>query len=613
MSNLTITVPFHDGESTSGFASRLAAANGVDGSDFGALMEIGWLPLVHGKEEALSRLANVCGIDALSLSRGFIRPDPAGTAAGVEINGEQLTKAQVMRWDPRYCIHCIRQDIALNSGAIDARPYQRLDWMVTFVRTCDVHGIMLTRAQATSSFRYRRDFAQRIKLEMAEGHFDAAPLITKPHTDFERYISSRLHGRTTDAPWLDSMPLHVAGRMCEIVGAAALFGFDFKFRSLSEGEWVSAAARGFEVMSSGAASFIDFLNSLHGNFWKQTADFGGRSVYGTLYVYLQANPDPGYDGVRNIMKDIALDNFPLGPGDDFFGAVTCRRVHSVRTGSLISRFADRTLHKLLIASGLVDPATKGTNPNKVLIKGDRMETFIREADDLLVGPAAREYLGISLSTWNSLLADGFIQPYIRSASGENVKSLFRRSDLDDFASKLEAQVTAPLASRTSFISLPTAASRVHRPITEVLNFLLAGKLKYVAKAEAGPRFPAVCLDLEELRDLVRLTPLPGHNLRTVEKLLNTTTPVVRKLISNGHLAAETAINPGNKTPQVVVRPEVLEAFAGIFISLHNIAVAQNTNIKAVRRNLVARGILPAIDGKDVGATFYRMKDLDPKS
>ncbi|MDX0851385.1 hypothetical protein GOD74_23675 [Sinorhizobium medicae] len=612
MSRLTIKVPFHDGEATSGYASRLAAANGVDGSDFGALMEIGWLPLLYGKEDALFRLSSVCGIDVSTLSRGFVRPDSSGTAAAVQINGEQLTKAQVLRWDPRYCPQCVREDIATSTGAVEARPYQRLDSLVTFIRTCEAHDVMLRRAEPVVEYRHRRDFARRIKFEIIEGHLDAAPVV-KRHTAFERYIASRLHGRVTDTPWMDGMPLHVVGRMCEVVGGAELFGFDFKFRALSEEDWVDAAARGFEIMSRGEVGFVEFLYSLHGNFWKSSADFGGRSVYGTLYVYLQANPDPGYDSIRNIMKDIALDNFPLGPGDDFFGTVTCRRVHSVRTGSLISRFADRTLHKLLIAAGLVDPATKGTNPNKVLINGDRMETFIRGADDLLVGPAAREYLGISLSTWKSLLADGFIQPCIRSASGENVKSLFRRSDLDDFASKLEAQVTAPLASRTSFISLPTAASRVHRPITEVLNFLLAGKLKYVAKAEVGPRFQAICLDLEELRDLVRLTPLPGHNLRTVEKLLNTTTPVVRKLISNGHLAAETAINPGSKTPQVVVRPEVLEAFAGTFISLHNIAIAQNTNIKAVRRDLVARGILPAIDGKDVGATFYRMKDLDPKS
>ncbi|UFW82091.1 hypothetical protein [Rhizobium sp. SU303] len=116
-------------------------------------------------------------------------------------------------------------------------------------------------------------------------------------------------------------------------------------------------------------------------------------------------------------------------------------------------------------------------------------------------------------------------------------------------------------------------------------------------------------DLEEIADLLRLPDHGGLSLREISKRLTANDRVVRRLVDLGHLASEIAINPVKRCEQQIVREEALADFVREFVSLYVLAKERRENIGAVKRVLTHLGIDPAFPPEDVGARFYRRRDV----
>jgi hypothetical protein len=120
---------------------------------------------------------------------------------------------------------------------------------------------------------------------------------------------------------------------------------------------------------------------------------------------------------------------------------------------------------------------------------------------------------------------------------------------------------------------------------------------------------SVPVDVEEVRPLVRGPDHGGFTGLEIKDKLSTTAKVASALITGGHLKTITAVNPINRCPTVVVPIEEVERFARDYISLFALAKQQGRHFLAVKKELDAAGIKPALDLEKVGASFYRNPDL----
>jgi hypothetical protein len=159
------------------------------------------------------------------------------------------------------------------------------------------------------------------------------------------------------------------------------------------------------------------------------------------------------------------------------------------------------------------------------------------------------------------------------------------------------------------VNIPEAARLAFCMSEEVVRPILDGKIarKWRLAGERG--YMAVLVDIEELRALVRG---PDNGCLTgmeIKDKLSTTDKVVAALIRHGHLKTITVVNPVNRCPTVVVPAEEVERFARTYISLFALAKQQRRHFRAVKKDLDAAGIEPALDSEKVGATFYRRAAL----
>lgn len=79
----------------------------------------------------------------------------------------------------------------------------------------------------------------------------------------------------------------------------------------------------------------------------------------------------------------------------------------------------------------------------------------------------------------------------------------------------------------------------------------------------------------------------------------------RRLFAGGHLKTETVINPINRCPTVIVTTGEVERFEAEYVSLFVLAKQQGRHFRAVKKDIEAAGVKPAMAPETVGATFYR--------
>lgn len=95
----------------------------------------------------------------------------------------------------------------------------------------------------------------------------------------------------------------------------------------------------------------------------------------------------------------------------------------------------------------------------------------------------------------------------------------------------------------------------------------------------------------------------------IKDKLSTTAKVAAALIKHGHLKSVTVINPVNRCPIIVVPVAEVERFGREFVSLFALARQQRRHHMAVKKELDAASVKPAMDSGNIGATFYRRGDL----
>ncbi|TBZ57139.1 TniQ family protein [Rhizobium leguminosarum] len=607
MSGLSITVPFHDDETLTSLCSRTAAANGISTArEFCTHMGFRFQHIIDGRTPAIDEFAYITSSDAEYLrSRALVKD-----GARFRIGMEDISKFDLARSRARFCPKCFEDDLNRGSGPEHSRGYGRLAWIFSCIRTCQKHNQFLCEATRART-AVMNDFVNMVE----EAWADACPLSADPapRSMFERYLEDRLAKRERSETWLNSLPLQVVLRVPEIIGGMIRHGHEFKYGALSVRQSVEAAEEGFRVMAQGEDSFVDFLNVMQKKALAGTGDLGGSLLYGRLYdILAHATKDPNYDPIRKIMRDTAIDNTPIGPGNALFGPVDRRKLHSVTSATNISGMHFLRLKKLLRAKGLIGAVEFDLSPHRIMIDAQVMEDFLAIVTTGLAVNECYDLLGIPRQQWQPLLRVTGLEPFIPANEETKVWPIFGRKSVQAVLDKMLSMETIPYDGSEDLQDIKTVRKRTLCKFEEIYGLLLSGKLKKVAVDVRDRGLASLRVSLEEVRDLVQLDNHGGMSLRQAERALGTAYGVLQRLIDDGHIRSRRAINPVNRCPQTVIDPSDVAEFNCTFVGLNSL-VMQHRRAHATIRNILGdAGVTPAFPPDELGCTFYRRDEVEGK-
>lgn len=613
MRPLRHTVPVCSGETPASFVSRLAALHRTSARDICLDMGTTFQKVVDGDPKALAVVAFKASADPASLAEdAFVK-----TAERRYVyRGQELTRDNLRRATVVVCPKCLAEDIA---AAPQSRPQvvasQRARWQIAALNTCAIHLMPLVVVDKDMTPGTLHDWAHHVGKILPYLPRLVAGAGTRPLTGFETYVLDRINGGPAGPCLIDTLPLHVAIAACELFGAVAAFGRMPNLKTLTDEEWRQAGATGFAIIADGKPGIETFLGGLQASYpYSRAATEGPQAVFGRIYQVLEfGREDKAYDPLRDLVGEFILGNFPVGPGDVVFGRpVETRRLHSIRSLSLETGLHPKRLRKLLSSAGMLPPNADELADGNCLFDAEKAASLARTASAATLSVRdAGTYLNAPRVQRDMLYRSGILVPRIK-ATDHGAADLFAPEDLDAFLARLLDGAALVAAAGPGQADIPTAAKLACCGSVEVVQALLDGRLTRKAQFVSERGYMAVLVDVEEVRALVRGADLPGLTSQALADRLRVADRVTRKLIAGGHLRTTTAINPVNRCPVTIVPTEDVERFEAEFVTLFAIARQQGRHHMAVKKELKAAGVKPAMDPKEIGATIYRRADSTGK-
>lgn len=501
-----------------------------------------------------------------------------------------------------------------------ARPhvvaYQRARWPIAALKTCAIHLAPLVVVDKDMTPSTLHDWSHHVSKVLPFLPRLVAEAGTRPLTAFETYVLNRTNGGPAGTGLIDTLPLHVAIAACELFGAVAAFGRTPNLKTLTDEEWRQAGAAGFGIVSDGKPGIEVFLEDLQASYpYTRAGTEGPQAIFGRIYQVLEfGREDTAYDPLRDLVGNFILGNFPVGPGDVVFGKpVETRRLHSIRTLSMETGLHPKRLRKLLSSAEMLPPNADDLADGNCLFDAQKAVSLAQAAAAATLSVRdAGTYLNAPRVQRDMLYRSGLLEPRIK-ATDHGAADLFAPEDLDAFLARLFDGAAPVPAADANLVDIPTAAKVACCGSVEVVEAILQGRLTRKARLVTERGYMAVLVDVEEVRALVRGPDLDGLTSLALAERLRVADKVTRKLIAGGHLRTVSAINPVNRCPVAIVPTEEIERFEAEFVTPFAIARQQGRHHMAVKKELDAAGVKPAMKPEKVGATIYRRAEAGLQS
>ena len=491
-------------EPAMGFASRLAALHGVGLRTLCTEMAIPYADLQRGESSALDDLCVLGRLDrdaGAALHRFSPRRLLASKRYG--IGAEQFSDKFVRAGRFGYCPHCVAEDLNAFDDVVEARPWLRLEWIMTHVRSCRIHGTLLSETQLTN-YSARFDFAKDVA-EQVVPNIDEARRTTQlaPWTEFEDYVIRRLEGRHSGI-WLDDVPLGAAVYSCETMGLAASRGPLSAKRDLTPRDWQAVAARGYAIASEGEAGIVSLLNDLVRNQKPGSRIDAYVGTYGCLYVLMRSTlRDPAYDKLRAIVRRHAIENFPIMAGCNFLGEVLpVRKVHSAGTAALASGVNERTIRRIFRNREDRD----GMAPLR--ISADEVALVSEALGNALSEALIYQTFGIPKRQMRLLIADGWLPTFNGDYRRPGDKLIVGRREVEALMERLfdgAVPVEVPLPHQ---VTIFVASQRRKIPTRDIHALILDRRLTWKGYTGARKDFGNLLVDMGEVVEILGGPSLP---------------------------------------------------------------------------------------------------------
>lgn len=357
MSGLSLTTPRQADELLTSHVSRLARLHGsYSAAAFSGNIGLNFQSLLSGDPQHVSRYAQLTNSTETEIEDGVIKTFGQRYRYA---RGHSFSRSHLLATRTKFCPQCMIADEQSKPGRSGSRAYIRSTWQPRFFRVCDVHNATMVTS-TPGGLKFVGDVLGGLEsvgetLENYTGHS-----VTGETTTAQAYFASRFNRQPTDVQWLNRLPLQSAAHFAEMLGAVKRHGIKVQFEELDTLEQSRSMQEGYELTLRGQQAIKAFLVALVKDFYcRPKSPLNAHAVFGELADEMCRHSDmPGYSQVIRLLQSVAVQNLPIGRGDDFLGVVkTPRRLHSIQTASEehgISRFI---LKSLMVEHGLIPPAS----------------------------------------------------------------------------------------------------------------------------------------------------------------------------------------------------------------------------------------------------------------
>lgn len=594
-----------------GFASRLAALNGVNLATLLREMRVPHLEVDRGNENAVRDVAALGGLN-IEKTEALIRYTPRRLAEdrAYVLGSERLDTGSVHRTHFRYCPHCVREDLERFDGPMAARPWLRVEWLIDHIRTCLRHDVVLLDAGTVCKRFQAPDFAETMGDQILPRIDDLIEgAIPSPHSGFEDWVVARIDGVRQSMTWLDEMPLRVGIAFCEALGVSSLHPPKIRTGSFSVTDWKNAAAEGFRIAARGEDAIVECLTRLVDAQVVERGVIGLRDTYGYLYGLLQRKAgDPDFEKALDILRRHAFDTLPLEAGTNVLGVVLeRRRVHTVVSASRASGAHARTIRNLLGRKGVAAANFgSGLTDHRVTIRAEEVEPTLAKLPTALTAPRVVELTGIPRMHLRSMIAQGFLPTLTASDKVAHARHHLAPEDVDALMKRLFAGAEPVKAPTSRKVTIMTARQIATAHNDDLIAWLLEGKLGWKGRLGEEMRYENLLIDADELTELVRAEPeMTGlTNEHVVRFIPGLAKPSVPALVALGVLATAEEFSPEARRLVQVVTRESAEAFRARYAALGELCQITGLHHKRVRQRLRRVGVDEIFPYEEAGAFIY---------
>ncbi|WP_167767251.1 TniQ family protein [Jannaschia formosa] len=539
--------------------SRAAAFRGFTTWEMTAELGVGQKGLLDHAEGAVAQVRELMSMGEPRWSE-LISWTPA-PAEGVRMRfrGEEVVSRSVTNPTVRGCPRCLCEDVgrAINHPA-DAMA-MRGDWQLRDVHLCVRHGHPLIALWTRNRRSERLDYAARlgeIVADLRAGRLDVPPVEV---TDYDAWLDERL-GTGRDESWLGSLPVDVATKACQRLGEA------LKTWNSVEGEDDArpARARGYAVLREGPSAFQDTLHDLSSA--ASGPNDGWRKAFGGLYDWLadHGQNDPRYRVLRDLMREVILEEWSVAEGETILGVATPRRRrHSVASAAKAGGVSEAVMRALLVRHGLA--GTDDLRPDaRLTVDADQASPIVAQASRMIGERQLRMRMGIpSKERFESLVRARLLAPVLPL---EVSKHCWDPRDADRMMDALLHHALEIDQSAPEWIHPNAGAKRLRVGIGVVIRALMAGTLR-VGVFQGVRAYSALRVredDLDVLRPNTPDAPTVSEYAAAVglrrEGGLNA-------LIADGHVSTTTIFNPRTRREGRYMTEADIAAFRARFTTV----------------------------------------------
>jgi hypothetical protein len=613
MDRLPLAPSYRSGEPPTAYASRIAAAYGLEAKEFCGDQGIRRLDLANGTAEALAKLAALGGADPADLARSaFFRTD----AYGFEHRGHDVRRDDLTADRLDVCARCLLDDVG-RAGAPSpgGACFLRAEWCLDVVETCPIHACALVTLHRQPGFAYRFDFSN--VLDAASGRLGemAEKAEARVPTALQDYVLARLEGIGGQAPFLDNMGLAAAIRTCEMLGAAACFGGTAERDKLDASGLRRARIRGFEIGSRGKEGIEELLKAMttaHARRRTTVADQAARQAFAALHDYLHVNPrrpnwkGPAFAALRTVLADFIKASFPLKPGDNVLGEIIAeRKLHSVTSLAKEIGCGAQRVRKVLLLTGLIGEDQAGlANPN-IVFDGAEGARIMRDSVAGLPYRGAASHIGTGRHQVRMFVEAKFFEPIADGALG--LRATFAPATLDAFVAAL-LKIARPVRRKVRHhATMREAARKAMCTQADVAGLILNRRLKWVGSLGPMRDYRSILVDAREVRAMVHGLDSATVSVPEFAERFGIKKQAAQRLVKEGHVECGSVECAGHRATRIPVAEA--DAFQRRYVSLGELRRVRGLHHTTVKKALEQMGIPPVFDPKKVLAHFYLRGDL----
>lgn len=591
---LGLTLPIGEHEPAVTFASRVAALNGCNSLwSFCALTGLSALKLAQGDPETLTRLSDFTGSDVSELER--FSPTTM-TRATRSIGGQVFPNKVIKIQTQHICPRCILDNTADREWYFAA---PGVFWYLDFVRTCPKHGLLLVPLPEIQRGWFPYDFAARLTKSQVSRDALADMMVSAP-TGVDKYSIDSFSGKS-DPTWLNGCDAYAVSRASERLGCA-IEGIT-STKKLNRPDFAKVAEQGFRILSEGPDVFRATCTDL--------IDKNGRSAlgktFGVFFSLMDGKIGNTMPAVRNVFREVILENFVVHPGDILLGEPCLkRRFHSLQSAADQTGVHPTKVASVLTAAGLM-PRHEDTK--FIQIEAEPAEEMLRRLSNAVLTRDALKFLGLPWRHLMSLQDAGLISPINPACGGQYMYCRYDLSHLRDAICQNGCDIEQ---EKDSLVPIYKAANQSVCGIAEVVKLLVSGEIENVGQMQGLRTFEAIRVDSKEVFE-----GLPSYEAveaaMTREELLRqfgVCGATVAFLLREGHFDEfRTRCRKSRKIRSYVTKASV-DRFSEEYVSLRNLADERQVSGRVFSHSFKSKRIYELPVPSRCRGRFFRRADVN---